>query len=97
MWISTLALSPFARALGLGGYRFFLHSLEHPLSGAFDLPHGLGLTVLMRAYLKRFGHHLLVRKFYKEVFELKEGKDFAKRAVLRFLMNFSIILIYLYL
>ncbi|MEZ0343960.1 MAG: iron-containing alcohol dehydrogenase [Caldimicrobium sp.] len=83
MWISALALSPFIRA-GLSAYRFFLHSLEHPLSGAFDLPHGLGLTILMRAYLKRFGHHALVRKFYQRVFEIPEGKDFSKRGLKAF-------------
>lgn len=83
MWISTLSLSPLVRA-GLGTYRFFLHSLEHPLSGAFDLPHGLGLTILMRAYLKRFGHHALVKKFYHKVFEIPEGRDFSRRGLKAF-------------
>ncbi|MGC9141299.1 MAG: iron-containing alcohol dehydrogenase [Caldimicrobium sp.] len=83
MWISTLALSPWVRA-GVGAYRFFLHSLEHPLSGTFDFPHGLGLTILMRAYLKRFGHHAVVRRFYYKVFDLEEGKDLAKRGLKAF-------------
>ncbi len=83
MWISSLSLSPLIRA-GLGAYRFFLHSLEHPLSGAFDLPHGLGLTILMRAYLKRFGHQATVRKFYQKVFDIPEGKDFSKRGLKAF-------------
>lgn len=83
MWISSLALSPFVRA-GLGSYRFFLHSLEHPLSGAFDLPHGLGLSILMRAYLKRFGHHQLVRRFYQKVFSIETTKDLSKRGLSAF-------------
>lgn len=83
MWASALALSPLVRA-GLGGYRFFLHSLEHPLSGAYDLPHGLGLSILMRAYLKRFGHHKVVRSFFLEVLEVSEGKDLAKRGLKTF-------------
>lgn len=83
MWASALALSPLVRS-GLGSYRFFLHSLEHPLSGAFDLPHGLGLSILMLAYLKTFGHYKRVRRFFLEVLDVPEGKDFPKRGLKAF-------------
>lgn len=79
-WLSLLALSPLTRA-GLGSYRFFLHSLEHPLSGSLDLPHGLGLAILMRAYLKRYGAHETVRRFYLKVLDLSQGPDLAKRGL----------------
>lgn len=80
MWISTLALSPMVRA-GLGPYRFFLHSLEHPLSGHFDTPHGLGLSILMRAYLKKFATHKIVRKFFHKIFAIPEGSNLSKRGL----------------
>ncbi|MFN4131671.1 MAG: iron-containing alcohol dehydrogenase [Caldimicrobium sp.] len=80
MWVSTLALSPVVRA-GLGAYRFFLHSLEHPLSGLFDTPHGLGLSILMRAYLKRFATHSIVRNFFQKVFEIPEESNLSKKGL----------------
>ncbi len=82
-WISSLALSPFVRA-GLGAYRFFLHSLEHPLSGSFDQPHGLGLAILMRAYLKRFSHTQIVRRFFLKVLQIEAGQDLSKRGLRAF-------------
>lgn len=82
-WISSLALSPLIRA-GLGAYRFFLHSLEHPLSGSFDIPHGLGLSVLMRAYLKRFAHTQTVRKFFLKVLQVESGSELSRRGIKAF-------------
>ncbi|MFN3505422.1 MAG: iron-containing alcohol dehydrogenase [Caldimicrobium sp.] len=80
MWISALALSPVVRA-GIGPYRFFLHSLEHPLSGTFDTPHGVGLTILMRAYLRRFSTHKIVRDFFQSVFEISSRSDLSKKGI----------------
>ncbi len=77
MWISSLALSPVVRS-GIGPYRFFLHSLEHPLSAIFDTPHGLGLAILMRAYLYRFSQHKVVRDFFAKVFDISERKALSK-------------------
>lgn len=80
MWISTLALSPVVKA-GVGPYRFFLHSLEHPISGIFDTPHGLGLSILMRAYLKKFAHKQIVRAFFEKVFEISDKKNLSKKGL----------------
>lgn len=79
-WASLLALSPLTRA-GLGSYRFFLHSLEHPLSGSYPIAHGLGLAILIRAFLKLHGAHDGVRKFYQRVLEIAPGPHLAKRGL----------------
>ncbi|MFN3568219.1 MAG: iron-containing alcohol dehydrogenase [Caldimicrobium sp.] len=80
MWISALALSPMVRA-GIGAYRFFLHSLEHPLSGTYDTPHGVGLSILIRAYLRRFSTHKIVRTFFQSVFEIPSRSDLSKKGI----------------
>lgn len=51
-WASTLALSG-VPSLGRGG-TFPLHSLEHALSGHFDVSHGRGLAALFPTYARRF-------------------------------------------
>lgn len=38
----------------------------------------------MRAFLKRFGHHKVVRRFFLEVLEVPEGKDLARRGLKTF-------------
>jgi alcohol dehydrogenase YqhD (iron-dependent ADH family) len=78
-WISSLALSGVIRS-GVGAYRFFLHSLEHPLSGLFDTPHGLNLAILMASYLRLYHRNQRVRKFFSDVFGI-EGGDLSKRGL----------------
>ncbi|MFN4197129.1 MAG: iron-containing alcohol dehydrogenase [Caldimicrobium sp.] len=80
MWISALALSPIVRA-GTDPCKFFLHSLEHPLSAIFDTTHGVGLSIFMRAYLKRFSTHKIVRAFFQNVFEIPSGSNLSKKGI----------------
>ncbi len=83
MWIGTLALSPLIRC-GIGKYRFFLHSLEHPISGILDLPHGLGLAILMRAYLKKMANFQLTRRFFSLLFNIPENKNLSQKGLEKF-------------
>ncbi len=79
-WISSLALSGVIRS-GIGAYRFFLHSLEHPLSGLFDTPHGLNLAILMASYLRLYHRNQRVRKFFSDVFGIEGERDLSKRGL----------------
>ncbi len=79
-WISSLALSGLIRS-GIGAYRFFLHSLEHPISGLFDTPHGLNLAILMASYLKLYHRNQRVRRFFIDVFGLEGERDLSKRGL----------------
>lgn len=69
MWASSLALCGLIKA-GIGGYRFALHAMEHPLSGGYDIPHGMGLAILMRAWIKRYKEDSIIKKFFERVFEV---------------------------
>ena len=79
-WISSLALSGLIRS-GIGAYRFFLHSLEHPISGLFDTPHGLNLAILMASYLKLYHRNQRVRRFFIDVFGLEGERYLSKRGL----------------
>ena len=79
-WISSLALSGLIRS-GIGAYRFFLHSLEHPLSGLFDTPHGLNLAILMASYLRLYHRNHRVRRFFADVFGLQGERNLSKRGL----------------
>lgn len=50
MWAASLAWNGLASA-GWEGARIPCHTLEHPLSGLYDLPHGAGLSITIPAYL----------------------------------------------
>ena len=49
-WASTLALSQFPTA-GLGG-GFWMHAIEHVVSGHYDIAHGRGLAAILPFYIK---------------------------------------------
>ena len=51
LWCSALALSGLPTA-GLGWTEFPIHMVEHSLSALFDVPHGIGMAVLIPAFLK---------------------------------------------
>ncbi len=72
-WCSSLALTDFPRA-GIGKYLFIIHALEHSLSGKLDIPHGLGLAIMIRAYFEANKDNSRVSQFFKEVFEIKGKK-----------------------
>ena len=74
MWASSLALCGIVKA-GIGTYRFPIHAIEHTLSGGYDIPHGLGLAILMRAWIKKYKDDNIIRKFFAKVFDLSIKMD----------------------
>jgi len=50
-WASTMAMSYLSR-LGGGGGNMTCHSIEHALSGYYDVTHGAGLAALFPAWMK---------------------------------------------
>ncbi|MCU4139001.1 MAG: Alcohol dehydrogenase YqhD [Thermodesulfobacteria bacterium] len=69
MWASSLALCGLTK-VGIGSYRFPIHAIEHTLSGGYDIPHGLGLAILMFAWIKKNKENKLIKKFFEKVFDL---------------------------
>jgi alcohol dehydrogenase YqhD (iron-dependent ADH family) len=69
MWASSLALCGLIKA-GIGSYRFPIHAIEHTLSGGYDIPHGLGLAILMRAWMKIYRKDDIIKKVFIKVFDL---------------------------
>ncbi|MEW5951276.1 MAG: iron-containing alcohol dehydrogenase [Elusimicrobia bacterium] len=51
MWAATLALNG-QQALGYKNISFPNHAIEHSLSALYDMPHGLGLAIIIPAYMK---------------------------------------------
>jgi alcohol dehydrogenase YqhD (iron-dependent ADH family) len=75
MWASSLALTGLVKA-GVGSFRFLIHALEHSLSGIFEeVPHGLGLAILIRAWMKENSKNPLLLRFYKRVFNKKSFEE----------------------
>jgi hypothetical protein len=70
-WASTMAMSMLSR-LGGGGGSMTCHSIEHALSGYYDVTHGAGLAALFPAWMK---YHLPYRK---ERFKLLGKNVFGK-------------------
>lgn len=70
MWVSSLALCGLTKS-GIGKYRFFIHAMEHALSGVYDLPHGLGLAILTLAWIKLNKKDRIIHRFFEKVFEIK--------------------------
>jgi alcohol dehydrogenase YqhD (iron-dependent ADH family) len=73
-WASTMAMSTLSR-LGGGAGQLTCHSIEHALSGYYDVTHGAGLAALLPAWMK---FHLPYRKerfklLGKNVFGEKDG------------------------
>ena len=52
-WVSTVAMSKIAR-LGGGGGAMTCHSIEHALSGFYDITHGEGLSALLPAWMSYY-------------------------------------------
>lgn len=50
-WAATQALNG-TTTLGVAGYSFPNHMIEHSLSALFNVPHGAGLSVIMPAWMK---------------------------------------------
>lgn len=52
MWSSTLALNGMEDC-GYSSVEFVNHVIEHSLSAIYDIPHGLGLSIIFPAFLKK--------------------------------------------
>ena len=71
MWAATMAWN----GIGTAGWLDAgtpCHTLEHPLSGLYDLPHGAGLAIVTPAYLKLRKEKIAekINRFGKIVFDL---------------------------
>ncbi len=80
MWASSLALCGLLRA-GVGVCKFKIHAIEHTLSGVFGIPHGLGLAILTRAWLKKYSNTSMVKRFFERVFKTKDPKRGIERFI----------------
>ena len=71
MWISSLGLTDFVRA-GLGRYLFVMHAIEHSLSGIYNIPHGLGLAIVICGWMKKHAESPKLLEFFEKVFDIRE-------------------------
>ena len=73
-WASTVSMSQIAR-LGGGGGAMTCHSIEHALSGLYDITHGEGLAALLPVWMKHFYkvNNTRFNSLGKNVFGKKDG------------------------
>jgi alcohol dehydrogenase len=73
-WASTVSMSQIAR-LGGGGGAMTCHSIEHALSGLYDITHGEGLAALLPVWMKHFYkiNNTRFSSLGKNVFGKKDG------------------------
>jgi hypothetical protein len=69
MWAATLALNGM-QSLGYKKVQWPNHAIEHSLSAIYDMPHGLGLAIILPAYMKYSKNKIgeRINKLGKEVF-----------------------------
>jgi len=68
MWSATLALNGM-EDLGYKDTEFVNHVIEHSLSAIYDIPHGLGLSIVFIGFLK----YLVEKDEFKRICELGEN------------------------
>jgi alcohol dehydrogenase YqhD (iron-dependent ADH family) len=73
-WASTVAMSKIAR-LGGGGGVMTCHSIEHALSGYYDITHGEGLAALLPVWMRHYYkiNNTRFNLLGKNVFGKKDG------------------------
>jgi alcohol dehydrogenase YqhD (iron-dependent ADH family) len=73
-WASTVSMSQISR-LGGGGGSMTCHSIEHALSGLYDITHGEGLAALLPVWMKHFYkiNNTRFSSLGKNVFGKKDG------------------------
>ena len=81
MWVATLAWNGIGTA-GWGNAGTPCHTLEHPISGVYEIPHGAGLSIVTPAYLKLRVKSIpeKIIKFGKVLFNI-EGALTAKNVI----------------
>ncbi len=77
-WAATNALNG-TTYLGVGGFSYPNHMIEHSVSALFNVPHGAGLSVIIPSWMKWFYKQNEARfeRFAKEIF----GKSTATEAI----------------
>lgn len=75
-WAATQALNG-TTYLGLEGYSFPNHMIEHTLSALFNVPHGAGLSVVMPAWMKWYvsQNEGQFQRFAQKVFGLSDAME----------------------
>ena len=75
MWAGTVAHNGFLDVGRLGDWA--CHSIEHELSGLYDVPHGAGLAVLLPAWMRYVLEHDRERfqQFAKRVWQLDKAEE----------------------
>ena len=75
-WAATMALNGLTY-VGISGYSYPNHMIEHAISAVTDCPHGAGLSVIMPAWMKFYKERNLeaFERFAKEIFGLNSADD----------------------
>lgn len=75
-WAATMALNGLTY-VGISGYSYPNHMIEHAMSAVTDCPHGAGLSVVMPAWMKFYKERNLsvFERFAKEIFGLNSADD----------------------
>lgn len=76
MWGATLGWNGLNTA-GIGVFSMPCHTLEHPISALYDIPHGSGLAILTPAWLtaRLYDKSAKIARFSREVFGISEKDD----------------------
>lgn len=75
-WAATQALNG-TTYLGVAGYSFPNHMIEHTLSALFNVPHGAGLSVIMPAWMKWYvaQNEEQFKRFAQKLFGLSSAME----------------------
>lgn len=75
-WAATMALNGLTY-VGISGYSYPNHMIEHAMSAVTDCPHGAGLSVVMPAWMKFYKERnsKAFERFAKEIFGLNSADD----------------------
>lgn len=76
MWAATLGWNGLNTA-GIGTFSMPCHTLEHPISAIYNIPHGSGLAILTPAWLtaRLSDKSAKIARFAREVFGINEKDD----------------------
>lgn len=77
MWSCSLALNGM-EDLGYSGTEFVNHIIEHALSAIYDIPHGLGLSIVFCGFLKKLHRerkYERISSLGKEIFKIGDDNE----------------------
>ena len=75
-WAATMALNGLTY-VGVGGFGYPNHMIEHAMSAVVDCAHGAGLSVVMPAWMRWYKDRNLsaFERFAREIFGLKSADE----------------------